>query len=123
MDGDAIPVLQILLARLDELELLLGIVDERAELLLLALTDVIAEELVHLTLDVAGGILQDVAEGLALAVDIGQKVLGALGQRHDGLEIDDLGRGGGDGGERLREQLQIVHVGLCGMMMSSHIFK
>ena len=53
VDGDAVPVVEILLLRLDELELLLRIVDERAEFLLLRLADVVAEEFVHLSLDVA----------------------------------------------------------------------
>ena len=42
--------------------------------------------------------------------NVSEEVLGTLGQVHDSLEVDDLGRGLGDIGKRLREQLQIVHV-------------
>ena len=99
MDGDAIPVLNILLLGLDKFQLLFGVIDERAEFFLLALADVVAKELIHLTLDVARGILQNVAEGITLAVDIGQKMLGAFRQGHDSLKVDNLGRGIGNRGE------------------------
>ncbi len=122
VDGDAIPVVEILLLGLDEFEFLLRVVDERAEFLLLRLADVVAEEFVHLALDVAGGVLQHVLEGLALAVEVGEEVLGALGQVHDGLEVDDLGGGLGDVGERLREQLEVVHVSIHIHSLQSSMF-
>ena len=62
------------------------------------------------------------AEGFALAMDISQEVLGALGQSHDSLEVYNLCRSIGNRGERLREQLQIVEVGvITGKVF--HIFK
>ena len=99
VDGNAIPIVDILLLGLDELQLLLGIVDEGAKLLLLALADIIAKEFVYFSLDVTGGVFQDVAKCLALAVYIGQKVLCALGQGHNSLEVNNLGRCIGNRGE------------------------
>ena len=40
-------------------------------------------------------------EGLALTVEVGQEVLRAFGQVHDGLEVDNLLGGISDGGKRL----------------------
>ena len=53
MNGDAIPVVQILLTGFDQLELLLGIVDQRAELFLHAFANGITKDFGDLTLDVA----------------------------------------------------------------------
>ena len=91
VDGNAVPVLYIFFLSLNQLQFLFGVVYQGAQLFLLALTDIVAKQLVYLTLDVTRGILQDMAESLALAVNIGQEVLGALRQRHDSLEVDNLG--------------------------------
>ena len=101
VDGDAIPVFDILLLSLDKFKFLFGIVDECAEFLLLALAYIVTKQLVNLTLDVARGIFQDMSEGIAFAVDIGQKVLGAFRQCHDSLEVYYLSRRFGDSGKRL----------------------
>ena len=42
--------------------------------------------------------LRDVDKGLILPVDVGDKVLGALGQVQNGLKVDDLAAGGLDRG-------------------------
>ena len=73
-----IPVGQFALALLHNGQLLLGIVDERAELLDLRLAELIAEYLAHLALDVARGIAQHMLKGFVLAVDVGQEVFRAL---------------------------------------------
>ena len=112
MDSDAVPILDILLLSLDELKLLLGIVDEGAKLFLLALADIVAEEFVYFSLDVTRGVLEYMAEGLALAVDVGKEVLGALRQSHNGLEVYYLGRCVGNRWERLRKQLQVMQIGI-----------
>ena len=52
VDGDAIPIVDILLLGLDELQLLLRIVDEGAQLLLLALADVVAKEFIDFSFDI-----------------------------------------------------------------------
>ena len=108
--GYVVPVGQVGLARLDELELLPGVVDEGAELFLLGLTQLAAKYFVDLALDVARGVFQHMLKRLVLAVQVGQKVLGALGQVEYGLQVDDFGAGVGYGGERLREQPQVSHV-------------
>ena len=101
MDGNTVPVINIFFLGFNQLQFFFGVVYQGAQFLLLALTDIVAKQLVYLTLDVTRGILQDMAESIALAVYIGQKVLGALWQRHDSLEIDNLGSGIGNRWERL----------------------
>ena len=80
VQGDLIPVVQFRLLHLDQLEFLLGIVDERAQLLLLAFAQGVAEDFVHLALDGARAVLQHMLEGFVLAVYICQEVVRAFGQ-------------------------------------------
>ena len=115
--GDVIPVVDVLVDGLDQFQFLLRVVDERTQLLLLGLADGVAENLVDLALDVARGVLQHVLESLVFAMQVGQEVLGALGQVHDGLQVDDFFGSIGNRRERLREQIQVVHVG------GIHIFR
>ena len=49
-------------------------------------------------------------EGLVLAVDVRDKVLGALGQVEDGLKIDDLGERCLRGWELLGEKLEVLEL-------------
>ena len=108
VEGDAVPLLQLF--RVFGLgghlaELLLGIVDEGGQLVPVGLGDAGGEEGVHLLPDHAGGRVEDVEEGLVLAVDVGDEVLGALGQVQDGLQVDDLTAGRLDGGVLAGEHL------------------
>ena len=110
VDHDVVPFAEVALLDLDELELLLGIVDERAELALHGIADFVAEDFVDLALDVARGILHDVLEGAELSVQVGQEMLGALGEVQYGLQVDNLGAGLGHRGERLGEQVEVSEV-------------
>ena len=101
MNGDAVPIVKIGLSGLDQFKFLLGIVDEGTEFFFLRLSDIVAEKLVHFSFDISRCILQHMSESLALTVDIGQKMLGTLGQGHDGLEVNDLRRGSRNRWERL----------------------
>ena len=101
MDGNAIPIVEIGLLGFDQFEFLFGVIDQRAELFLLGLTDRVAEKLVHLTLDISRGILQHMLEGFTLTVQVGQEMLCTLGQIHDCLEVDNLFGCIGNGGKRL----------------------
>ena len=107
-----IPVVEVFLLCLHELYLLLGVVDECAQLALLSLTQGVAEDVVHLALDVSRCILQHMLEGLVFSMQVGQEVLSTLWQVLDGLQVDDLRGGIGNGGEALRQQLQIAQVAL-----------
>ena len=78
MHGDVVPVVNVLLLSLYELQLLLWVVDQCAKLFNLAFAQGIAEEFGHLTLDVTRGILDDVQEGLVLAVNVSEKMLRTL---------------------------------------------
>ena len=79
-------------ARQDQLRLLSRIVDERGQLALLGLGQLIAERLVHLQTDGTRPVAQDVAERLGFAVDVGAEELRALREVQDGAQVDDLGR-------------------------------
>ena len=79
MDGDAIPVLNISLARLDDLQFLLRIIDERAELFLLRLSDIVAKEFVYFSFDISRGVLQHMTESFTFTMYISQEVLCAFG--------------------------------------------
>jgi len=71
----------------DPSELGLGVVDERAEVGLLVLGDLELEGRLHALADDAGAVVEDVLEGLVLAVDVRDEVLGTLGKVEDGLEV------------------------------------
>ena len=91
-------------------ELLGGVVDERAEVGLLACRELEVEDLLHALADDARAVVEDVLEGLVLAVDVRDKVLGALGQVEDGLKIDDLGERCLCGRELLGEKLEVLEL-------------
>ena len=93
MQGDVVPVAEIVFIGLYQLEFLLWIVYECAQFLFLLLTECVAEYLVNLSLDIARGILEDMQEGLVLAVYVGKEMLCALGKVEYGGEVYDLRRG------------------------------
>ena len=93
---DLVYVLHVGLGAVEQLELLAGIVDEGAELVDVVGAHGCLEELADLALDVARGVLEDVAECLVLA----------LGEVEDRLEVYDFRRRALDGAEALRQQLQ-----------------
>ena len=114
-----VPVVQVGFARLDEPELLLRIVDQRAQLAHLRLAQRVVEHLVHLLPDDPRGVLQHVAEGFVLPVEVRQEVFGPLREVQDGFQVDDLGACIGNGRELLGQQSEILQVGggvgrICG---------
>ena len=90
VEGDFVPVLQIVLFLSDNLQLFLRIIDQGSQALLVPAADRIAELLVDLLAHGAGAVLQHMVELLVLSVDVRQEMLRALWQVHDGLEVDDL---------------------------------
>ena len=58
---------------------------------LLLLRHGMAEHHIHLFPDDPGAVVEDMAEGLVLPMQIAHEMLGALGQVEDGAEIDDFG--------------------------------
>ena len=92
IDRRLVPVVQILLRRLDLREFLLGIVDERRQGLLLLHGKRALELLLDLFADGPRAVLQDVQKRLVFPVDIRDEVLRALGQIERRGEIDDLRR-------------------------------
>lgn len=114
-----VPVVQVGFARLDEPELLFRIVDQRAQLAHLRLAQRVVEHLVHLLPDDPRGVLQHVAEGFVLPVEVRQEVFGPLREVQDGFQVDDLGACIGNGRELLGQQPEILQVGggvgrICG---------
>ena len=105
------------LVLLDEFQFLLGIINERTQILLLLLAQGIAEEVVDLALDVTRSVAQHVLEGFVLAVQVGQEVLGGFGQMKDSLEVDNLGGDARHGREVARQQSQVSQVVLDGLFV------
>ena len=62
----------------ESLEAFLRVVDERAELTELLLTDLSEEEVLYFDANRTRSVLQYVDKGFILAVDVGEEVLGAL---------------------------------------------
>ena len=129
VEGDTVPLPHILRLPLDLLQLLLGVVNEGGQLVPVGAGDSGAQQLVDLHPHHAGGGVEDVLESLVLSVDIGQEVLGALGQVLDGPQVDDLGAGGLDVGIVPGQQLQVLqplggkgHGGLHGASSFKWIF-
>ena len=89
-------------------QLLVGIVDARAEVRLLGSGELPLEHGAHTLPYDARAVVEDVDEGLVLAMDVTHEVLGALGQVEDGLEVDDLGEDGLRGGEVSGEERQVA---------------
>ena len=106
VESDVVDVLHVRFLLAHQLEFLARIVDEGTELVDVVLPHVRGEEFVHLALDVSRSVLEDMAERLVFAVNVGHEVLGAFGQIEDSLQVDDLGGGRLDGGEALRQHLQ-----------------
>ena len=110
-------VVECALVLLDEFQFLFGIIDERAQVLLLLLAQGIAKEVVDLALDITRSVAQHVLEGFVLTVEVGQEVLGRLGQMEDSLEVDNLGGDARNGGEIARQQSQVSQVVLDGLFV------
>ena len=110
MHSDVIPVVNILLLSLYDLQFLLRVVNERAKLLYLAFAQGIAEQLRYLTLDVTRGILDDVQKSLVLAVYVCEEMLRTLWQVEYSGEVYYLCCSICYCWECCRKQLQIVHV-------------
>ena len=71
-------------------DLLLRVVDERAELRLLVLRQPHAEDVVDLLANDAGAVVEDVEKRGVLAVQVAHEVLDALRQREVRLQVDEL---------------------------------
>ena len=69
-----------------KLELLVRVVNERAEVRLLLLGERVAEDVVDVLPYHARAVVQDVQERLVLAVQVAHEMLGALGQIEDCLQ-------------------------------------
>ena len=72
-------------------ELFLRVVDQGEEIIPLLLGHLPGELLLRFFADDPGAVVQNVAEGLVLAVQVGHKMLRPLRQVEDGLQVDDLG--------------------------------
>ena len=77
--GDMVPVVKVCLVSLYKLELFLGVIDESAEFFLLRLAQLVAEDVVHLSLDITGRVPKHMLERLVLAVQISKEMFGTLG--------------------------------------------
>ena len=108
--GLPVPGVQVSLAVFQFVQLAGRVVDEGGKLRPLLRAHRVSQHPVHLFLDDPGGVVHDVGKGLRLAVEIAHEVLGALGQLEDGLQVDDLAAGAGDGGVLPGQQGEILQV-------------
>ena len=102
---------------MQEAELLAGIVDQGTEVSLRAGVELAGEELGHALADGAGAVVEDMGEGLILAVYVAHEVFGGRWQVADSLEVDDFGIDRLPVGEGLCEELKVASVvggGACG---------
>ena len=106
----AVPCVQIGLARLQFRQLLIGIVDQRCQLGALLGGDIRPQHSVDLLMDNARCAVQDMYKRLMLAVQITHKMLGALGQAQQRLNADDLAGGCGHRLVFLGKQAQIAQM-------------
>ncbi len=89
-------------------QLALRVVDQRGQRVAVGGGDIVAQRLVDLAAHRAGGVAQDVAQALILAVDVADIVLGPLGEVQNRAEIDDLGGDRLGGGIDLGQGFQIA---------------
>ena len=120
MKRDAIPVDDVRLGSLYQFEFLVGIIDEGAKFLHVRLAHGVAKQLVHLTLNIARSILQDVLECLVLAMNVSKKVFCTFREVQNGLKIYYLHACLRDIGKRLSQQMKILHVLLFRGMYVCH---
>ena len=90
VEGEVVPRVQVVDLRLEQFQLFLRIVHQRRELSSLLLRERVGKEQVDPLAHHAGAGIEDMEKGLVLAVDVGDEVLAALRQIHNGPQIDDL---------------------------------
>ena len=90
MQGYFVPVFQIVLFSLDDLQLALRIINESGQTFFILTADGVAEFLVDLAAYGTGTVFQDMVELFVFSVDIRQEMFRTFGEVQDGLEVDDL---------------------------------
>ena len=103
-----VELVEVRLRATHQLELLLGVVDQGAELANLLGREALTEELLDFALDVTRGVADDVLEGLVLTMQVGQEMLRRLRQVEDCLQVDDFGRHTRHGREVARKKFQVA---------------
>ena len=93
MDGDMIPIYNVGLCLLHQLQLLLRIVNQSAKFTLLISTKCVTKKLMHFSSDVTRSILQDMLKRFIFSMNISQKVLSAFGQIENRTQVDNFRTG------------------------------
>ena len=91
MEGDSVPVVEILFGLAHQFQFLFWIIYECAELVLVGFAHGHAEDLIDLASDHTRSVLQHMGEGCRFAVKVGQEMFGSFGQTQYGFEVDDFG--------------------------------
>ena len=87
MKRDVVPVVDVFLLCFHQLQLLLRIVNQGAELTLFGFAQSGAEKVVYLSLNVARSIFEHMLESLILAMNIGKEMFGTLRQIENSLKV------------------------------------
>ena len=109
VDGNAAPVLKAgpVLLRLQRL---LRLVNQRGKQRAVRLADGVLKQGFNFIPHHAGGAVEQIAEGLALPMQVAEKILRPLRQAADRVQVDDFGGCRRNGGIILCKQLQIMPV-------------
>ena len=120
VEGDAVPIVHIDGVPLDFLHLFLGVIDKGGEPGPLLFRHGMSENHVHLFPDDAGSVVENMAEGLILAMEVAHEMLGALGQVAYGVQVNDLGADGRDVRVLLGQQLKIILLAAQLLILQAH---
>ena len=121
VNGEPVPLIQILVFISNQSNLGLGIVDQGSQIIPVPLGHGVAEKFFQLFFHFAGTGVQNMQEGFVFAMDIRHKVFCALGQIQNGLQTDDFRTGGLNGGILFGKQAQIMQL-LGGKIAFIHKF-
>ena len=103
--GACVEVGQVVFLRLNHLQFLLWVIDQRTEFVDFFLVQRGGEQFFHFSLDVSACIAQNVQKRLVLSVYVRHEVFRSFRKVLDGFQVDDFRAGTFNTGESLGQQL------------------
>ena len=113
MDGQPVPLFQVLLLIGYQFQLGCRVVDQGGQVVAVTLGHGISKQFHQFFLDFAGGRVENMQKGFVFAVDVRHEVFRAFGQVQYGLQPDDFGSRFLDGGVLICQKPQIVQLFRC----------